>query len=174
MEECKGTITTGEVPCLIFLPNNDCSDKTISFYMNNTNLGTRDMGQFNPFLCNATFNYTVPLGTYVFNYSTGDTGSIILEGGMNMIYLLYFGIIVVAILLSIGFIKEDATFLIQRLLHRVIYGGILLMVIGIWLGIYGFSTVDNFMNQSIAVVAIAIGAYIFIRTNLEGILDSNI
>ncbi|KKN07985.1 hypothetical protein LCGC14_1061290 [marine sediment metagenome] len=81
IEECRGTITQEEVPCLVLLPVNttiiDCTTLSTSFFNNaSTLLYTQDMGTFNSFLCNATFNQSA-LGTYTFSYSTGDSGSII-------------------------------------------------------------------------------------------------
>lgn len=79
LDECKGVMTTEDIPCLVFLPvTNGCGPIELEFFRDTTFLETRDMGTFTPFLCNTTFNFTT-LGTYSFNYSTGDTGTIILE-----------------------------------------------------------------------------------------------
>ncbi len=81
VEECRGTITDEEVPCLVLLPINTtiipCNTLSTSFFNNaSTLLYTQTMDEFNSFLCNATFNQSA-LGTYTFSYSTGDSGSII-------------------------------------------------------------------------------------------------
>ncbi len=92
LEECRGTITDEEVPCLVLLPVNttiiDCTTLSTSFFNNaSTLLYTQDMGTFNSFLCNATFNQSA-LGTYTFSYSTGDSGSIIVGvGNLNFFNL---------------------------------------------------------------------------------------
>lgn len=79
LEECKGKLSTDEVPCLIFLPSEDaCGTIEVSFYQDNTFLHNQTMHQYTDFYCNATFNYSSP-GSYVFEYTTGDTGSIIVE-----------------------------------------------------------------------------------------------
>ena len=98
-------MTTSDIPCTIFLPvSTSCSGVSVSFYLENNFLETREMGEYTPFYCNTTFEYT-ELGTYVFNYSTLDTGSIILEedimldifhlavyglmGGLGLIFMLF-------------------------------------------------------------------------------------
>jgi len=119
LEECKGTATTEEIPCLILLPYTDnCSTVTVSYYRNgSTYLRTSFMSQYSPFLCNETFNFTLPTGidilTYTFNYSTGDTGSIIVERDVTMnffnllVYIVFLATTIVLIILMHSF-KQDA------------------------------------------------------------------
>lgn len=79
LDECKGTITTEESPCIIIIPFENCSQIEIAFYNNeSTFLDQRVMTEYSPFTCQATFNYSTPQ-TYTFNYTTGDSGSIIVE-----------------------------------------------------------------------------------------------
>lgn len=78
-DECKGIITTSDIPCTIFLPVVEgCSGVTLNLYYEDIFLEAKDMGEYTPFYCNTTFDYT-NTGTYLFNYSTLDTGSIIVE-----------------------------------------------------------------------------------------------
>lgn len=113
LEECKGVTTSEFIPCNIFLPSpNGCSSVTVSFYQDASFLDQRGMGTYTPFLCNATFNYS-DAGTYVFNYSSGDTGSIIVEED-SMLNI--FNLMVYAAMTGLGLIfvlfmhifKEDA------------------------------------------------------------------
>ncbi len=103
-EECRGTIDFDEVPCFVLLPVNtttiDCTTLSVEFFNNaSTLLYTQTMNTFNTFLCNATFNQSA-LGTYTFSYSTGDSGSIIVEAGnlnfFNLtVYLVFSGLALV-------------------------------------------------------------------------------
>lgn len=80
LDECKGVTDKTDIPCYILLPyNGNCTIQAITYYNNaSTNLGTFSLAQYNPIKCNSTFNYTT-LGTYTFNFTTGETGSIILQ-----------------------------------------------------------------------------------------------
>lgn len=131
LEECKGTITPEESPCILILPYfGTCSDLGVDIYFNaSTFLYHSTMGVYAPFSCNASFNQTV-LGTYVFNYTTGDSGSIIIEAGnMNFfnlsIYMFFTGVIITFIVLMHKY-KEDSG-------SSVVYG-VFASTIGIILG----------------------------------------
>lgn len=79
LDECKGKVDPGDVPCLIFLPTpTSCGSVSVDVYEDNNFLDTKVMHQYTGFYCNATFNYSTP-GTYTFEYSTGDTGSLTVE-----------------------------------------------------------------------------------------------
>lgn len=98
IEECKGTVDTDELPCQVLLPyNGDCTTLSVSFYNATEFIYQAEMGVYSPFKCNATFNET-SVGTYVFNYTTGDSGSIIVEEGVRMsffnltVYLVFMGV----------------------------------------------------------------------------------
>ena len=165
MDECSGKIDTDDVPCHVFLPNNetgtpDCDGITISYYFNETFLYSQAMTNFTPFLCNSTFNQT-DLGTYTFLFSTGDIGSIILEEGLKMILMLYFVIAMIIAMLGVALWKEDTTL--------ASIGGFLTMILGIWIGIDGFGTLNNLLSNAIAVVFICVGFYIVLKVNLESL-----
>lgn len=94
LDECKGTVNQEQVPCLVFLPYmGDCTAVDVSFFRNgSTFIYTEQMFQLNSFTCNATFTED-ELGTYVFNYTTGDSGSITVEeGNMNFFNMLVFAV----------------------------------------------------------------------------------
>lgn len=116
LEECKGTIVTTESPCLVLLPyTGDCTALEVYFYNETTHLHTTTMFNYSDFLCNGTFNYSI-LGTYVFNYSTGDTGSIIVENDSDMMLAITVGLgIFSAMLLFLAFKLEESHFLLKLL-----------------------------------------------------------
>jgi len=167
LNECKGTITNDEVPCSIFLPINTsqtaCNTIDISYYSNNTNLYNQTMSQLNDFTCNSTFNQSA-LGTYTFSYTTGDSGSIVVEEGTNMILLWYFAIVVIICLYTAGFVTRDSTFMNL--------GSMGLIVMGIFILINGFSILDNLMTRMLALVFWGIGFYMLFRVNMESYKES--
>lgn len=164
IEECKGTILNTESPCYVLLPVNttltDCSSLNMSIYKNSSiNIYNQTMSQYTPFLCNATFNQT-NYGTYTIYYSTGDSGSIIVEEDVDNRY--YFYIIVVAafaILLSIGLWREDHVF--------VIISGMLLIVLSLNLFFNGYPNLTNeFLKNGIIIVLAGIGFYLILAPTI--------
>jgi len=153
LDECKGTMLTNEIPCLVLLPyTDDCTTVGIRFYRNgSTLLGDRLMAQYSPFACNQTFNYT-SFGTYTFNYSSGDSGSIVIEEDENQeLYLYLFAFFVYFVLVGIGYWKEEGTFLM--------IAGILAMIIGINIFNNGFPNLTNeFLKNSMVVIIWGVGA----------------
>ena len=162
LDECKGTILINEIPCLVLLPyTNDCTTIAIKFYNNgSTLLDDRLMSQYSPFSCNQTFNYT-SFGTYTFNYSTGDTGSIVVEEDEFQQYYLYLAVLMVFfILVGVGYWKEEGIF--------VMIAGMLAMVIGINIFINGFPNLTNtFLRNGITTVIWGVGAYLILAPAME-------
>lgn len=162
LDECKGTMLTNEIPCLVLLPyTNDCTTIGIKFYHNgSTLLDDRLMSQYSPFNCNQTFNYT-SFGTYTFNYSTGDSGSIVIEEDETQeVYLYIFSLIIFFILVGIGYAKEIAEF--------VMIAGMLAIIIGIVLVIYGFPNLTSvFLKNSVAVIFWGVGAYLILEPAMD-------
>lgn len=162
MECPSGTINQDDIPCYLLLQFNesnlDCSDHTISIYNETDNLYNQTMGNYSPFFCYGIFNETT-LGTYVFQYDTGDTGSIIVEGGLRMIYLFYFGLAVAVIFFILGLWKEDKTF--------TSISGILIFILGVYIAINGFNELSNMLTLSLATVFWGLGAYIFYKSSIE-------
>lgn len=105
LEECKGVMlpSSSDLPCLIIstwqFPN-ECGAYTISIFKNATLLDTRPLGNYSlTGRCNATFNYTAS-GSYLVNWSSGDSSKIILEGEDRMASLsvtLFVGAITLAL-----------------------------------------------------------------------------
>ena len=91
LTDCSGIMNPGKVPCLVINSwqyENPCNTYTVKiFYSNETPnlLDTRTMGDYGTVTsrCNITFNYTT-LGSYLFNFSSGDSASIIIEGEDEM------------------------------------------------------------------------------------------
>ena len=169
-EECKGTVTLEEVPCLTLLPLNQsstaCSTVSVQFYKNATSLYTQQMGTYSPVVCNGTFdpsrnNSGSALGTYTFQYSTGDSGSIIVEAGFMEILLWFFAILGVIGLLVFGFSKEDSIVLSLA--------GFLLIVMGVFMIINGFSIFLNTITNAISYIMFGLGGYIIIKSNMESL-----
>ena len=112
INECKGQVEPSEVPCRILLPINtsltNCSEITISFYMNgSTFIYNQIMEEYNAFNCNATFNQTNQ-GSYTFTYSTGDSGSIIVERGELSMFSIIIGMLTVLLVFGLfGFLTKS-------------------------------------------------------------------
>ena len=111
LDECKGTMVQNEIPCLLLLNSNDCSNMYINVYKESTFIYSQQMITYNPFMCNATFNQ-LDIGTYSGNYSSGDTFTIIIEED-NMISFFYlsvygcFTLIGIIFMLFMHLFKED-------------------------------------------------------------------
>ena len=117
IQDCNGVITSSEVPCSIIsswqFPN-DCNTYTVKIYDQEPNLlDTRTLGSYGiTGRCNITFNYTT-IGSYLLNWSTGDSSKIIVEEDNNMLLAMVIGIICIIglfIFLTIT-TKEDKPFL---------------------------------------------------------------
>ena len=125
LEECQGTINEEETPCLVLLPSNDCNPITIDFYFNaSTFLYSTNMSTYSPFTCNATFNATL-IGTYTFNYTTGDSGSIIItEGNMNffnlLVYIVFTGISLILIAYMHKFKDDEGSSIVYGVMATTI------------------------------------------------------
>ena len=165
LENCKGTMFQEDIPCLLLLPVNQsvtpCNTLITSIYNNgSTLLYTETMAIYNPFKCNNTF-YNTSFGTYTGQYGTGDTFTIVVEEDKTQeVYLYIFSLIIFFILVGIGYGKEIAEF--------VMIAGMLAVVIGIALIIYGFPNLTNvFLRNSVAIIFWGVGAYLI----LEPVMD---
>ncbi len=164
IDECKGTMNNNEVPCLVILPVNisttACNTVQVSFYNDSIFLNVQTMEEYSPFSCNATFNYT-EFGTYIFNYSTGDSGSIVIEEDVDNRYYLYvISLAVLFILLGIGYVTEEKFF--------VILSGMLSCVIALNLFLNGFPGLTNeFLKNGIVIIFAGMGFYFILAPSLE-------
>lgn len=157
-EECSGgVVSQDEIPCIILLGRNDsdlnCDTVTVKFFRNDTFLYSQQMDNYTGSFCNGTFNETM-LGTYPITYTTGDTGSIIVEGGTNMIYLFYFWAAITAMLVILGYAKEDVV--------SMSLGAMGLCVVGIYVLINGFNGLNNMLTDFLSILFIGLGFYFFI------------
>ena len=164
IEECKGTMNNNEVPCLVLLPVNTtstaCNTIEVGFYNISTFLNSQTMEEYSPFSCNVTFNYT-EFGTYTFNYSTGDSGSIVIEEDVDNRYYLYIvALTLFFMLLGIGYFKEEKFF--------VILSGMLSCVIAINLFLNGFPNLTNeFLKNGIVMIFAGIGFYFILAPSID-------
>ena len=117
LEECKKVATSSGIPCLLISSwrhNNDCSTYSVKIYKEDMSLlDTRTLGTYSPLeYCNVTFNYT-DIGTYMINYSDGDTAIIIVEEDNNMLIALVIGVsLIVGLFIFLTFaVKDDKPFL---------------------------------------------------------------
>jgi hypothetical protein len=122
IEECKGTITKTESPCWILLTVNststDCTKINATINNDTDQLCNYTMSSFNPSLpiCNATFNFT-NVGTYVIYYTTGDTGSIIIQEDEFVELSFVIGMLGIAVfLIYFAFKLDDYHFILKLLL----------------------------------------------------------
>lgn len=162
IDECKGTLDQDEVPCMILLPANttstDCTLINVTVYNESVHIYNQSMTIYSPYFCNATFNQT-NTGTYNFYYTTGDSGSIIIERGLRMIYLLYFAMAAIVGMFIVGLVKEDYTF--------VALSGIMTIIFGLYIYIHGFNGINNLIVDALSIIGILLGAYVFIGSAFE-------
>ena len=117
IEECESIMVSREIPCSIVsawqYPNN-CDTYNILVYDNTqTKVLDLTMGDHAALpLCNATFNVTTQ-GSYLLNFSSGDTAIILIEEDNNMLIALVGGISLIVILFIIltFAVREDKPFL---------------------------------------------------------------
>lgn len=157
-DECKSKQPADQVPCLVLLPSTSCSNISISFYNGTTYLQNTNMTTYSPFVCSAAFNFTA-LGTYNFNYSTGDSGSIVVTEGSTMINLLYFAIVLVVGLMILGLWLNNQPILA--------IDGFLMLILGIWMFVNGYSIYNNMITQMIAGIFCALGGYFLTMSTLS-------
>jgi len=164
LDECKGTMDSNDIPCSVILPVNTtstaCDTLEVHFYNESTSIYNSTMSQNNYFSCNATFNQTL-WGTYTFLYSTGDSGSIVVETERNNIFYLYtIAMIAFLVLLWLGYYLEEPAF--------QIIAGMLSAVMAVNLIRNGFPTLTNtFLQTSIVIVLSGVGFYFIVAPTIE-------
>ena len=120
LKDCEGpTITKSELPCLIISSwSFDCSQESVNIF-NETPLLVRNasLGNYGETSkCNLTFGNAAnetKIGSYLFNWTTGDTSKLIIKEDNNMLIALVIGVsIIVALFIFLTFaVKEDYPFL---------------------------------------------------------------
>ena len=147
LDDCKGIMDTGDIPCLVISASqysNLCNTYTINIYDSNSTpvlLDILTMGSYGSTgRCNITFNYTKS-GSYLLNYSSGDASSIIVEEDDNMLIALVIGIcLIVGLFIFLTFaVKDDKPFLANFF----------------FLGIFIFTTILSFLLWKITDVSSA-------------------
>ena len=158
-EECSAKQPVDETPCLILLQSSEvCTSISVMFYNISSYLSTTTMQQYSPFVCSANFTFN-QVGTYNFNYTTGDAGAIVLEEGNKMIYLIYLGIGVTIALMVLGLKIQNQPI--------IAIDGILFLTLGFWLFKNGFSIYQNLITDALGLIGIMIGGYFLIMATLS-------
>jgi len=162
LEECEAVITDEKVPCAILLPVNvsitSCDTINVTFYSNNTFLASEFMLEVNDFTCSGNFTQTA-IGTYTFFYSTGDSGSIKVTEGIIVQLLLFFSTAIAFLMLGFALWKQDTNF--------AFFSAFLFMIIGIFVFISGFGSLNNLITQGAASIMMGMGAYIAFRASVD-------
>ncbi len=144
LEDCEGpTLTKSHLPCLIISPTPlDCSTIEIKIFNHTpTLLRTATMGDYGNVRCNITFGISTnetKIGSYLFNWSNGDSSKLIVREDNNMLIALVIGIsLIVALFIFLTFaVKDDKPFLANFF----------------FLGIFIFATVLSFLLWKITSV----------------------
>lgn len=109
LDECTREVQTLDLPCEIITPNQieNCSQLSIQFFLNNVSIDLRTMDtKEGSSRCNTTFNYTAA-GTYLYNQSNFDTGTIIVgERNMQFFNLLIFIVFMAITLVMVLFMHK--------------------------------------------------------------------
>ncbi len=120
LRDCEGpTITKGELPCLIISSwSFNCSQHQINIF-NEVPILIRNaqlVDYGNTSKCNITFGKTTnetQIGSYLFNWTTGDTSKLIIKEDNDMLIALVIGVtFIVALFIFLTFaVKDDKPFL---------------------------------------------------------------
>ena len=177
LEECKdNTITENDIPCLIFLPvnNTECSTFDVSIFKDNISSYNTTLTEYTNFLCQFEFNKTA-FGTYSFQYSNGDSGSIIVEEPVELyffnlaVYVVMFAASIIFIMLAHNHGESDLTSIVLGTLgftfafitSAMIYSGFQVLrgitlffdvnyylgILSLIIGVYGlFCTINTFIE----------------------------
>ena len=137
IKECKGIMNKGNLPCLIISTwQFPCAAETIQIYNEvPTLIRTAQLVDYGiSGRCNISFgiaNNETTLGSYLLNWSSGDSSKIIIEEDDSMLIALVIGItFIVALFIFLTFaVKEDKPFLANFF----------------FLGIFIFTTVLSFL-----------------------------
>ncbi len=117
--DCKGVVNKGDLPCLIISSwQFSCATETITIYNEIPSLlRTATLDNYTGTgRCNITFGVNsneTEIGSYLLNWSSGDSSKIIVEEDNNMLIALVIGItFIVALFIFLTFaVKEDKPFL---------------------------------------------------------------
>ena len=139
LTDCAGVMNKGNLPCLVIsswqFPN-DCGNYTITIFNEVPSLlRTTTLDNYTgTSYCNLTFGEAqneTEIGSYLINWSTGDSSKIIIEEDDSMLIALVIGVsLIVALFIFLTFaVKEDKPFLANFF----------------FLGIFIFTTILSFL-----------------------------
>jgi len=117
--DCQGVMEKGDLPCLVISSwSFNCSANTIKIFNEEPNLlRIAPLGDFGATSrCNITFGIQeneTQIGSYLLNWSTGDSSQIIVQEDNDMLIALMIGIsLIVALFIFLTFaVKDDKPFL---------------------------------------------------------------
>lgn len=163
--DCKDIETPNDIPCVIrsTWDYSNCSTTEVKIYNSTPSLiSTRNFTDYGDSgRCNITWNITEK-GSYFWNISNGDTGSLIVrDENMELAMIIGLGIVIIT-LLYIAF-HLDKTHLALKILLTVFSIFLLLLIPSMLLN--GVSaTADNFFKAMMLIIKIFSG-YLFIYLN---------
>lgn len=122
INDCEGTMTKGDLPCIIISSwQFPCETETIQIYNKvPTLIRTAQLGNYTGVdltgRCNISFGIApneTSIGSYLLNWSTGDSSKIIIEEDNDMLIALVIGTsIIVGLFIFLTFaVKDDKPFL---------------------------------------------------------------
>ena len=123
IKDCKGVMVSRDVPCMVFsrwqFPNS-CDTYTVKIFKSNTTLiDTKTMGDYGDTgRCNITWNYTTQ-DSYVLNWSSGDSSTILIEEDEEMILGIVIGVGIISALLLFFAFKLDDEHTILKILFMI-------------------------------------------------------
>jgi len=164
ISQCNSPIETVDVPCMIVTAwqyPNACSSYSVRIFNSNTTLlSERTLGSYGSSgRCNITFNYSTA-DSYLLNFSSGDSSSIIVKDENNIYYLYVVAIIVFIILLYLGYSLETPVF--------TVIAGMVSIVLAVNLFVNGFPNLTNaFLKNGIVSILAGIGMYLVIAPSLH-------
>jgi len=164
LEDCKGIMDSGDIPCLVIsswqFPNS-CDTYTINIYKSNTTLlDTRTMGDYGlTGRCNITFNYTT-LDSYLLNWSSGDSSKIIVQEDDDMILGMVLGVGIISALLLFFAFKLDDEHIVLKILF-MISSITLLILIPVSTFITTTSNAGKIFYRTFLYIFIAFWLYVF-------------
>lgn len=157
IEQCQRVTSVDNIPCILFIEKydsiSDCNNITLDISNETQSLYSLTMSNYSNSYCNATFTET-NAGVYDINYSTGDTYSITVERGKNMIYLFWFILTIICLLIISGINTEDVV------LSSI--GAIGLSIMGVYTFINGYNSINNLMTNFLSITFIMMGLYFLI------------
>jgi len=168
LEECKRVMNARDIPCMFitsmkgnWIYTNDCNTYKVEIYDSTPALlDSRALGNYQDTRCNLTFNYT-SIGSYLLNFSSRETATIIIEEDDDMILGLVVGIGIISALLLFLAIKLDEEHSILKIL-LIISSVTLLILIPTSIFVTETSNVGRIFYNTFLSIFIAFWLYVFL------------